>query len=377
MDAAHALAVGAEHGDRADVVQHVLRGNGLGADAAFGERHVFGNSGVEVVAHHRHVEMLVESVHRVGIGRIGRRRQAIGDAGDANDVGRVAAAGAFGVIHVDRAAADGGERILDEAGFVERIGVQLHLKIEVVGDGKASVDRRRHRAPVFVNLQADAAGFQLLDERSGLVRIAASEETEIDRPMLGGLQHLADIERTAGVDADGDRAERAAEHRGDARRDRVLAQPGRVEMHVHVDGAGRGDHTFAIAHRGRRRDEQARIDAVHDGGIAGLAEADDAAVLDAEIAFDDADHRIDDEDVAEQEVERALRAGHAGGEPDAVAQRLAAAMQAFVAVDGVILLDDGDQRGIGQADAVADRRAIEGRIVPACDRDHGRSLTRP
>ena len=224
-----------------------------------------------------------------------------------------------------------------------------------------------------MNLQADAAGLHLLDERRRLVRIAAAEETEIDRPVLGGLQHLADIERAAGIDADGDRAERAAEHRGDARRDGVLAQPGRVEMDMHVDGARRGDHAFAIAHRGGGRNDQPRIDAVHDGRVAGLAEADDAAVLDAEIAFDDADDRIDHQDVAEEKIERALRAGHAGGKPDAVAQRLAAAVQAFVAVDGVILLDDGDQRRVGQTDAVADRRAIKSGVVPACDRDHGRT----
>ena len=41
-----------------------------------------------------------------------------------------------------------------------------------------------------------------------------------------------------------------------------------------------------------------RIDAVHGRGIAGFADADDAAVLDAEIAFDDAEHRIDDQSVA-------------------------------------------------------------------------------
>ena len=241
------------------------------------------------MAHHRHVEMFVERVHRVGVGRIGRRRQAIGDAGDADDVGRVAAAGAFGVIHVDGAAADGGERILDEAGFVERVGVELDLKVEVVGDLQAGVDGRRHRAPVFVDLQAEAAGLHLLDDRGRLVRIAAAEKAEIDRPMLGGLQHLADIERAAGIDADGDRAERAAEHGGDARGDGVLAQPGGVEMHVHVDGARRRDHAFAVAHRGGAGHDQPRIDAVHDGRIAGLAEADDAAVLDAEIAFDDAE----------------------------------------------------------------------------------------
>jgi hypothetical protein len=131
----HALAVGAEHRDGADIVQHVFRGDRLRADAAFGKRHVFGNRRVQVMTHHRHVEVFVEGVHRVGIGRIGRGRQAIRDAGDTDDVGRVAAASAFGVIHVNGAAANGGERILDKAGFVERIGVQLHLKIEIVGDG--------------------------------------------------------------------------------------------------------------------------------------------------------------------------------------------------------------------------------------------------
>ena len=195
--------------------------------------------------------------------------------------------------------------------------------------------------------------------------------------MLGGLQHLADVKRAAGVDTDGDRAKRTAEHGGDAGRDRVFAKPGRVEMHVDVDGAGRSDHAFAIAHRGRCRDDKARIDAVHDRGIAGLAEADHAAVLDAEIAFDDADHRIDDENVAQKQIQRALRAGHAGGKPDAVAQRLAAAVQAFIAIDGVILLDDGDQRGVGKTNAIADGRAVQRGVVPACDGDHGRSLTRP
>ena len=154
-------------------------------------------------------------------------------------------------------------------------------------------------------------------------------------------------------------------------------KPGRVEMDVDVDGAGRGDHAFAIAHRGRRRDDQAGIDAVHDGGIAGLAEADDAAVLDAEIAFDDADHRIDDQHVAEQQIERALRAGHAGRETDAVAQRLAAAMQTFIAVDGVIFLDDGDQRRYRRGGR---RRRPSGRTAPhsPCAQSRPqRNLTRP
>jgi hypothetical protein len=33
------------------------------------------------------------------------------------------------------------------------------------------------------------------------------------------------------------------------------------------------------------------MDAIHDGGVAGLADGNDSAVLDAEIAFDDAERR--------------------------------------------------------------------------------------
>src|ERR1700691_2633760 len=109
--------------------------------------------------------------------------------------------------------------------------------------------------------------------------------------MLGGLQHFANVKRTAGVDTDGDRAKRTAEHCGDARGDRVLAQPGGVEVDVDVDGAGRGDHAVAITHSRGRRDDETRVDAVHDGRIASLAEADNAAIFDAQVAFDDTEHR--------------------------------------------------------------------------------------
>ena len=248
----------------------------------------------------------------------------------------MAAAGALGVVHVDDATADRAQRVLDETRFVQRVGVQLHLEVVVVGHAEAGVDRRRHRAPVLVDLEAEAAGPQLLDERRRLVRVAAPEEAEVHRPRLGGLQHLAGVEGAAAVDADRNRPERAAEHGGDARRDGVLDEAGRVEMHVHVDRARRDDHALAIAHRRARADDQAWIDAIHDGRIAGLADADDPAILHADVALDDAQDGIDDERVAEQEVERAIGVGDARGEAEAVAQRLAAAVQAFVAIDCVV-----------------------------------------
>ena len=114
------------------------------------------------------------------------------------------------------------------------------------------------------------------------------------------------------------------------------------------------------------------IDAVHDRRIAGLSDADDAAVADAKVAFDDPDHRIDDDDVAQQEIQRALGAGDAG-HADPVAQGLAAAVQAFVAVNGVILLDDRHQLGVAEPNEVALGRAVNRRVIAAVDRRHYRS----
>ena len=69
---------------------------------------------------------------------------------------------------------------------------------------------------------------------------------------------------------------------------------------------------FGIAHRGGRADDQVRMHAVHRRGVAGFADADDLAVLDADIALDDAEHRIDHQRIAQQHVERAHGAVIAG-----------------------------------------------------------------
>jgi hypothetical protein len=146
-------------------MQHVFCSNGLGPDPALGEGDILGNGRIEVMTNHGHVEMFVERIDRVGVGRIGRRRQTVHLAGDANDVGCVATARAFRVIHVNGTAADRLERVLDKAGFIERVGVDLHLKVVIVGDAQTRIDRRRHRTPVLVQLEAHDAGLELLHHR--------------------------------------------------------------------------------------------------------------------------------------------------------------------------------------------------------------------
>jgi hypothetical protein len=96
-DAPHRLRIRRHHRDRAEVVQDVLGGDRLLADPRLGERDVLGDRGIEVVAHHQHVEVLGDRVHRVRPRRIRRRRQHVRFAADLDDVGRVAAARALGV----------------------------------------------------------------------------------------------------------------------------------------------------------------------------------------------------------------------------------------------------------------------------------------
>ena len=92
-------------------------------------------------------------------------------------------------------------------------------------------------------------------------------------------------------------------------------------------------------------------------------------MADAEIALDDPDHRIDDDDVAQQEIERPLRAGDTG-HANSVAKGFAATMQAFVAIHGVVLLHHGRQRGVAKPDGVTRGRAVKRRVITAVDAGH-------
>ena len=135
-------------------------------------------------------------VDRVGPRRIGRRRQHVRLAADLDDVGRVAAAGAFGVEGVDRAALERGERGLDEARLVERVGVDRDLHV---------VARRRPRGscrspPGVVpqsscSLRPIAPASTCSSSAPGRLRVALAEEAEVHREGVGGLQHRLDVPR--------------------------------------------------------------------------------------------------------------------------------------------------------------------------------------
>ena len=89
-----------------------------------------------------------------------------------------------------------------------------------------------------------------------------------------------------GVGAGG-RTGAAAEHRGETAVERVLDLLRADEVDVTVEAAGGDDLAFAGDRLGRRADDDVdtRLGVL---GIAGLTDAGDAAILDANVGLDDA-----------------------------------------------------------------------------------------
>ena len=137
-----------------------------------------------------------------------------------------------------------------------------------------------------------------------------------------------------------------------------------------VDAAGGDDLALAGDRLGARADDD--VDARLDVGIAGLADADDAAVPEADVGLHDAP-MVEDQRVGDDGVDGALRA-RALALAHAVADHLAAAELHLLAVDRVVLLDLDEELGVGQPHPVADGRAEHVGIGGA--RDARRALVR-
>ncbi len=160
----------------------------------------------------------------------------------------------------------------------------------------------------------------------------------------------------------------AAHHGGDAAVERLVDLLRGDEMDVAVDAARGDDLAFAGDRLGARADHD--VDLGLDVGVAGLADADDAAVPEADIGLHDAPV-VDDQGVGDDGVDRALRA-RALALAHAVADHLAAAELHLLAVGRVVLLDLDEELGVGQPHLVAHSRAEHVGIGRA--RDAGRAL---
>ena len=250
-----------------------------------------------------------------------------------------------------------------------------HLDVVPVGDGERVVDDRGRRAPVLVDLERGGAGHDLFVEGLGAAAVALGHDTEVDRQVLGGLKDAGQVEGARGagraVGAVGGSGA-AAEERGDAVAEGLLALLRRDEVDVGVHRPGGGDQVLPGDDLGARADDQARVHAVLGLRVAGLADARDEPVLDADVALDHAEHRVHDHGVGDDQVQGALGGGGLGVGGHAVAHRLAAAVHHLVPVRALahVLLDLYDEIGVGEPEPVAHGGAEEVGVLLAGEGRH-------
>src|SRR5690606_9169710 len=140
---------------------------------------------------------------------------------------------------------------------------------------------------------------------------------------VGGLQHLADVPRSRRARRRvraGRWARASADHRRDARHQRLFDLLRADEMDVRIDAARGQDLAFARDDLGARADHD--VDAGLRVRVAGLADPRDAPVLDTDVGLDDAPP-VDDQRVRDDGVDGLVR--RALTLPHAVADHLAAA----------------------------------------------------
>ena len=249
------------------------------------------------------------------------------------------------------------DRVLDEAAFVQRVGVDHHLHVVLVGDRQAAVDRRRRRAPVLVQLQRAGAAQHHLLQRRRQRGIALARQADVHREGVEGLDHARHVPRSRRAGG-GQRAMRragaAAEHGGDARHQRFLDLLRADEMDMRVEAAGGEDLALAGDDLGAGADDDG--DAGLRVRIAGLADCRDAAVLEADIGLEDAGVASTTSALVMTVSTAPCGARHLAL-AHAVADHLAAAEFHLLAIDGEILFDLDEQFGVGQPHPVADGRA--------------------
>ena len=150
----------------------------------------------------------------------------------------------------------------------------------------------------------------------------------------------------------------AADDGGDARGQRLVDDLRADEVHVAVDRAGGEDPAVAGEDLGRRADHQRGVDAVHRVGVAGLADADDPAVADADVGLDDAPV-IEDRRAPVMTRSGVPSARVAPDWPIDSRITLPPPNTASSPPTQQVALDLDQQVGVGQPDAVAGGRAVE------------------
>ncbi len=238
--------------------------------------------------------------------------------------------------------------------LVQRVRVDRDLDAGLVGDAQAGVDRGGGRAPVLVQLEPAGAAAHLLEHPFCRDGVPLAEQQDVHGLLVHRAEHRRERALAGG---DGGRLAAlggtgaAADQGGDPGGERLVDDLRADQVDMAVDAAGGEDPALAGEDLGARADPERGVHAVGDIRVAGLAERDDPAVSDADVALEDApvveDDRVRDHQVGSAFGPRGRALEHR------LADRLAAAEDGLVAADALVPLDLDPEVRVGEPDPVA------------------------
>ena len=234
-----------------------------------------------------------------------------------------------------------------------------HLNVICIRHVERMVNDRRCCAPVLVNLESHRARLNLLRERTLIRAVALSQKSQIHGIFLRRLEHHADVPcagRAGGRIGSVRRTGAAADHGRDAGIQRTVHLLRTDIVNVRINRAGGDNQILARERLGGGTHRHARCHAVHEVGIARLADSGNFSVLDADIRLINAGI-VQNQRVGNHQIQHAVRAARLDGLSHSVPKRLAAAELRLLAVGGQILLHLDDQIGVCQPNPVSGRRA--------------------
>ena len=290
-----------------------------------------------MVANHQHIQMLINGVDGVGPSRIGGCGQNIGQTTGRDDIRRVSATGTFSVKTVDRAAFECGERVFDKAGFIQGVGVNGDLHIVTVGHRQTAINRGRGSPPVLMEFKADGPGTNLLLQRPRQAGVALAQNAKVHWKSVQSLQHPMNVplpRSTGSRTRAGGGSGTAADEGRHTRCQSFLYLLRANVVDVGINTAGRQNLAFPGDNLSTRTDDD--IDIILDIGIARLANAGNAAILDADIRLINAT-MIDNQRIGNHQVHRNRGIDLALAHP--VPDHLPTAKFDFFAIGGQIGLD--------------------------------------
>ena len=208
------------------------------------------------------------------------------------------------MVGVNGASLEGGERSLDEPRFIQGVCVNSHLHVQLIRHPQTTIDGRGCGAPVLMEFESDGPRHDLLAQWFRCGAISLSKKAQIHRIFLGGFQHAMQIPdaRCAGRGKCAMSRTRApTDHGGDATGQGVFDLLRADEMDVGIDSPRRDD--VSLSRNDFRRGTDYHGDAILEQGISGMADANDAPMLDADVRFDYSLHGIEDRGVGNYQIE--------------------------------------------------------------------------